>query len=255
MIKVKELSKSFATPSGKSLILNSVSFDVPDSNFTTIFGPNGCGKTTLVNILAGLDRDYSGAIEGLEYALGRIGFVFQDYRRSLLPWRTARENILFPLELRGLNYKERDNKLERLLAAVPLKLDLNQRIYNLSGGQAQAVCILRALIIQPRILVLDEPFAALDYERTLALRKFISDIAKAMNLTVIFISHDLEEALMIGDQVVFLSKNPTTVIETLKIDLPYPRSLEITTSAQFTDLRERAITIFKKCIGSDQIGI
>ena len=255
MIKIKDLSKSFSSPSGTHLILNSVSFDIPSDCFTTIFGPNGCGKTTLVNIIAGLDRDYSGTIEGLEDTKRKIGFVFQDYRRSLLPWRTVRENILFPLELQNLSSAERQRRLEELLSVVPLRLDLNQRVYSLSGGQAQSVCILRALIIKPRILVLDEPFAALDYERTLALRKFISDIAKSMKLTVLFISHDLEEAIMLGDQVVFLSKHPTQVVETLKVGLPYPRSLEMTTSAQFAMLRDQSVKIFQECIGSAEVSI
>ena len=255
MIKIKDLSKSFSSLSGNHLILNSVSFDVPTGNFTTIFGPNGCGKTTLVNIVAGLDREYSGKIEGLEDTRQKVGFVFQDYRRSLLPWRSVKDNILFPLELQGLSRGEKQNRLDELLSMVPLRLDLNQRVYSLSGGQAQSVCILRALIIQPRILVLDEPFAALDYERTLALRKFISDVAKSMKLTVLFISHDLEEAIMIGDQVVFLSRNPTSVVESLKVDLPYPRLLEITTSPEFAVLRDQSVKIFQKCVGSVETSI
>ncbi len=255
MIRIKQLSKSFSSLSGTHLILNAVSFEVPSGCFTTIFGPNGCGKTTLVNIIAGLDQNYTGTIEGLDDAKRQVGFVFQDYRRSLLPWHTVRDNIMFPLELQGLSCRERNRRLEELLSVVPLKLDLKQRVYSLSGGQAQAVCILRALIIQPRILILDEPFAALDYERTLALRKFISDIAKSMKLTVLFISHDLEEAIMLGDQVVFLSKHPTHVVETLKIDLSYPRSLEITTSAQFTTLRDRSVKIFQECIGATEVNL
>lgn len=248
MIRITSLSRSFVSNSVKKSILEDVSFDIPTNCFTTIFGPNGCGKSTLVNIIAGLDSDFKGSIEGLDETKGRIGFVFQDYKRSLLPWLSVKDNILFPLQVRGLSRAEQETRLQELLSKVPIRLDLNQRVYSLSGGQAQSACILRALIIQPKLLILDEPFAALDYEVTLALREFISDIAKAIQLTVLFISHDLEEALILGDQVVFLSKHPTSVIEVLKVDLPYPRALEITTSPEFSALRERAIRLFKKSI-------
>lgn len=250
MIAVKDLSKSFVSSAGVTLILDRISFEIPDGSFTTIFGPNGCGKTTFVNIIAGLDREYSGSVQGAELEKHQLAYVFQDYRRSLLPWCSVKENILFPLKLQNINKRERDLRLQELLSAVSLKLDLNQRVTSLSGGQAQAACILRALIINPRLLILDEPFAALDYERTLALRSLLSDIARRMKLTTLFISHDLEEAIILGDQVVFLSRQPTRIVETVKVDLPYPRSFELTTSAQFNALKDRALKIFASCVGS-----
>lgn len=245
MISVKNLKKSFISQGVTRVILDSISFDIPESSFTTFFGPNGCGKTTLVNIISGLEKEYSGKILAPDITKHEIGYVFQDYRRSLLPWHSVEENILFPLTIQGLNRTEKHKKLEQLLSVTSLKLDLSQRVFSLSGGQAQAVCILRALIINPRILILDEPFAALDYEITLALRRLISDISRAMKLTVLFISHDLEEALILGDQVVFLSRHPTKVVEVLKVDLPYPRKLELVTSQEFIDLKARSINLMQ----------
>ena len=248
MISIHSLSKSFATKNGSRTILSDVSFSIPDNCFTTIFGPNGCGKTTLLNIITGLDKDYHGAVTGLATGKHQIGYVFQDYRRSLLPWCSVKENILFPLNIQSISKQEQNAKLDALLASTSINLDLNQRVFSLSGGQAQAVCILRALIINPRLLILDEPFAALDYETTISLRRLVSDIAKAMKLTVLFISHDLEEAIALGDQVVFLSKSPTKVIEVLPVNLSYPRSFELATSREFNELRERAVSIFSSTL-------
>lgn len=255
MISIKNLSKSFISSQGVNRVLDSISFDIPEGSFTTIFGPNGCGKTTLVNIIAGLDKDFTGDIRGTELTKHGLGYVFQDYRRSLLPWHSVRENILFPLKLQRICNIEKERRLQELLSVTSLKIDLNQRVFSLSGGQAQAVCILRALIIKPRLLILDEPFAALDYERTLALRRLISDVSKSMHLTVLFISHDLEEAIILGDRVVFLSKQPTQIVETLQVNLPYPRSFELTTSTHFNLLKDSALKVFEKCVGSDGIRI
>jgi NitT/TauT family transport system ATP-binding protein len=256
MIRLKGISKSFTSTSGIHLILNSISFDINTGFFTTIFGPNGCGKTTLMNIFSGIDKNYTGTVERLNDPKQEvIGFVFQDFKKSLLPWYTVKDNILFPLELKRLSSMEKSKRLEELLSLIPLKIDLDQRVNSLSGGQAQAVCILRALIIKPSFLILDEPFAAIDYEKTLILRNLISNIAKIMKLTVLFISHDLEEAIILGDQVIFLSKPPTEVVEILEIDLPYPRLPEVTTSSKFNILKDKSLKIFHKCIDISDFNI
>ena len=250
MIQIRNLEKSFTSPSGVHKVLDGVSFDIPASSFTTIFGPNGCGKSTLVNIIAGLDRFDGGSISCNDGIKDTLGYVFQDYRRSLLPWYSVEENILFPLCLRGIKSKEARTKLDKVLSLTGLEIDLKRPVFSLSGGQAQAVCILRSLIINPKLLILDEPFAALDYERTVALRRVISSVSKSLNLTVLFISHDLEEAIALGDQVVFLSKGPTKVVEVLPVNLPYPRSIETTTSEEFLGIKQRAVKLFERCIGS-----
>lgn len=252
MIQVQNISKSFPGAHGSHLVLDGVSFPVPEGSITTIFGPNGCGKSTLVNIVAGLDAPTSGMVSGRDNVNGNLGYVFQDYRRSLLPWHTVEQNILFPLSIRGLGWREQRARLDEVIALTGIRLNPKQRVFSLSGGQAQATCILRALIVRPKLLILDEPFAALDYERTIALRDVLSNVSKSLGLTVLFISHDLDETIALGDQAVFLSKSPTKVEEILSVNLPYPRTIVTTTMAEFLEIKQQAVRIFDRCMNREQ---
>ena len=235
MISLREIKKSFTRGNSTKTVIDGISFDCEKHSFTTIFGPNGCGKSTLLNIITGLDKDYGGSLTLSGVTQHEIGYVFQDYRRSLLPWRTVRDNILFPLQIRRIPLEIQETRLQEVLKLTGLSVDLLQPVYSLSGGQAQAVCIMRALIIEPKLLILDEPFAALDYEKTLSLRSLISLISKQLKLTVVFISHDLDEAILLGDRVVFLSRYPARVIKILDVELPYPREPHLVTSTQFNE--------------------
>jgi NitT/TauT family transport system ATP-binding protein len=231
------------------VILDDVHFNVEEKSFVTLFGPNGCGKTTLMNMLCGTDHLTAGRIDGAEALQGQIGFVFQDYRRTLLPWRSGADNILLPLQLRGFSADAQRQRLDDLVRRLQPDFDLKQKIYTLSGGQAQMVSLMRALIIQPRLLILDEPFSALDYARTLSFRQLVMDIARDFGLTVLFISHDLEEALYLGDKVVFLTQKPTRVAEILPVPIPRPRQLTLFGSSDFAALKLRALEIFGRCAG------
>lgn len=249
MISLKNIEKSF----GDKKILSGVSLEIQEGTFTTIFGPNGCGKSTLVNILSGLEAASSGEVLGADKLRGKVGYVFQDYRKSLLPWGNVEENILFPLMLRGVRKEDSKARLQNLLELTGLALDLKQPVISLSGGQAQAACILRALIIEPRLLILDEPFAALDYERTLSLREKLSEITTRLKLTVLFISHDLEEAILLGDRVVFLSKSPTKVLKILDVSIQKPRTAEVLGTEEFRTLTNTGLEIFKSSCGINSL--
>ena len=228
---------------GGQVILGDVDFKVEQGSFTTIFGPNGCGKSTLMSLLCGLTVPTSGQIKSSEKIQDKIGFVFQDYRRHLLPWKTARENIFFPLKLRGISDKECHRKLDQLVERFDLHLPLDQHIFTMSGGQAQMVSLLRAVMIKPKVLILDEPFSALDYVNTLGFRQKLMEIALALDLTTIFISHDLEEALYLGDQVVFFSAKPTKVRTILKVPFARPRGPELLGNPDFAALMLKALDI------------
>ncbi len=253
MIKLHQVQKSFLQNNRRKLVLENISFELPAGSFTTLFGPNGCGKSTLVNIISGLDRPDSGEILGLDAIRGKTAYVFQDYRRSLLPWATAKENILFPLKLRGVAKEEQQKLFQEALELAKINLDWNQRVLSLSGGQAQAVAILRALIIKPKFLILDEPFAALDFERTLFLREMISEVCHKLNLTVLFICHDLEEAVILGDQVLFLSRVPTVVLQRLEVNYPSPRANNFSTTNEFLQLKVKALRYFEECCQYSQV--
>jgi len=245
MIKFNAIHRAY----GASVVLDNVSFDVQEGQFITLFGPNGCGKSTLMNILTGADKATSGTIEGVDALKGQIGFVFQDYRRTLLPWRSGKNNILLPLTLRGMDRSEQIKRLAALKEKLKPDFDLRQRIYTLSGGQAQMISLMRALIIQPKLLILDEPFSALDYGRTLAYRQMVMNVAKDFNLTTLFISHDLEEALYLGDRVVFLTGKPTRVQQILDVPFARPRAPALLGTPEFAALKLKGMEIFSQAAG------
>lgn len=239
MLAFKNISISF----NQQPVLQDFSLTITQGKIYTIFGPNGCGKSTLMNILAGLIKPQSGAVEGFAALQSKIGYVFQDYRRHLLPWLSARDNILFPLKLRGLATSEQIAQLTELLKIVPVSFNLDSCVLGLSGGQAQLVSLLRALIIKPQLLILDEPFSALDYHTTISLRQTLLAVAKAYNLTVLFISHDLDEALYLGDEVVFLTKRPAHVQQQLSVVCHSERTALWTTTPEFAALKKQALTL------------
>src|SRR5262249_229854 len=192
-VTIRGLTKRFPD----AIVYERFDLDIPRGKLVSIFGPNGCGKSTLINMITGLIPIDAGEIlfDGKPLRDIKFGYVFQNYREALFPWLRAIDNIQYPLKLMKLPKAERRTRIERMVAGLGVKIDLNRYPYELSGGQQQLVSIMRALVVEPQILFLDEPFSALDYEMTLFMRDQLQRIFVETGTTTVLVSHDLEEAV------------------------------------------------------------
>ncbi len=243
-ITVRRLSKTF----GGASVYERFDVDIARGEFVSIFGPNGCGKSTLINLIAGLIPVDGGEIlfGGKTLASTKIGYVFQNYREALFPWLTAWNNIEYPLKLMKLDPAERRARVERLVSRLGIKIDLARYPYELSGGQQQLVSILRALVVEPEVLFLDEPFSALDYEMTLFMRETLQRLFLETRTTTVLVSHDLEEAVYLADRVLLLSRRPARIADDVPMPLPRPRTDETLSDADFVRLKSHCLDIFQR---------
>jgi NitT/TauT family transport system ATP-binding protein len=242
VIEVRDLVKTFATGRAQMLALDRVSFSVTEGQFVTLVGPSGCGKSTLLQILAGLIAPTGGEarIDGATIGApmpDKIGMVFQD--PTLLPWKTALANVEFPLDLRGVDRATRRERCTRLLALVGLGEFAEHFPHELSGGMRQRVAIARGLAPDPRLILMDEPFAALDEQSRTRMGHDLLDIWDKTRKTVFFITHSLTEAIYLSDIVLVMSPRPGRIVDTIPIDLPRPRDLDLIGSEAFGRLRNR----------------
>jgi len=197
-------------------VLADLNLSVYPTEFVTIIGPNGCGKTTLLNIINGLQYPTRGAVRVMGSQKSEetpTGFVFQNYSESLFPWRNNTSNIAFPLELRGVPVRERKQKVQELCDELGLPLNLDAYPYQMSSGQQQMLTIARSLIDGSRIVLMDEPFASLDYHNKIMVQQHLLDVWKRKKMTILLVSHDIEEAIYLADRIVLLSKRPARVLK------------------------------------------
>jgi NitT/TauT family transport system ATP-binding protein len=243
-ITIRGLKKLF----GGSPVYEDFDLDVPKGAIVSVFGPNGCGKSTLINIVSGLMPHDGGQIlfDGKTIAETRLAYVFQNYREALFPWLKSIDNIRYPLKLMGLPRKEQDIRIERLLAAMEVKFDLDRYPYELSGGQQQTISIMRALVVEPEVLFLDEPFSALDYEMTLSMRDRLQRVFIETGVTMMLVSHDLEEAIYMADRILLLTRRPTRIAAYLEFDAPRPRTATTLTDPAFITLKRECLEIFQR---------
>jgi NitT/TauT family transport system ATP-binding protein len=243
-VTIRGLSKSF----DKTVVYDNFDLDIPRGELISVFGPNGCGKSTLINMIAGLIPADAGQIlfDGRRLAEIKFGYVFQNYREALFPWMRAFDNIAYPLKLMNVPPGERRVRTEKLVAHLGIKLDLGLYPYQMSGGQQQLVSILRALVVEPEILFLDEPFSALDYEMTLFMREQLQRIFLETGTTTILVSHDLEEAVFLADKVLLLSRHPARVAAFTPVTAARPRTDATLSEADFVHTKAECLEIFQR---------
>jgi NitT/TauT family transport system ATP-binding protein len=243
-VTIRGLTKHFPD----AVLYDRFDLDIPRGKLVSIFGPNGCGKSTLINMITGLTPTDAGEIlfDGKPLRDIKFGYVFQNYREAMFPWLRAFDNIAYPLKVMGVPKPERTVRVERIVANLNVKIDLNLYPYQMSGGQQQLVSIMRALVVEPEILFLDEPFSALDYEMTLFMREQLQRVFMETATTTVLVSHDLEEAVYLSDRILLLSRHPARAVEFVHYDAPRPRTLKTMSEADFVGTKAHCLEVFQR---------
>ena len=244
VLEVKDLQVVYASGANRLQAIKSVSLAINRGELVCVVGPSGCGKTTLLKSMSGLKPPTSGAVilngKKISGPPEGLALVFQEYNRSLLPWYSVLRNVTFPLAAKKLSATEQKDRAYRALEAVGLKGFEDKYPWELSGGMQQRVAIARAVAYRPVILLMDEPFAAVDALTRSDLEDLILKIQRAEGLTCLFVTHDIDESVYLGNRVIVLSGRPTTVRETFTINLPFPRD-QVTAKAlpEFVKMRTK----------------
>ena len=240
---IRDLNQSFPRDDGSRLVvLDHLSFEVQDKEFVCILGSSGCGKTTLLRLIAGLDEAQAGSIildgEEIRGPNPKVGMVFQEY--SLFPWRTVNDNIAFGLEMKGMGKEERYRIAEKYLDLVNLSQFRTSYPSELSGGMRQRVAVTRALALDPVLLLMDEPFGALDAQTRNMLQKELLEIWEKTKKTIIFITHSVDEAVFLADRIIVLTPRPGRICQIFPIELKRPRDR---TSVEFAQVRRQVLDL------------
>jgi NitT/TauT family transport system ATP-binding protein len=246
-IVIQQVSKTYASRRGDVLALNDVSFEIAKGEFITLLGPSGCGKTTLLRMVAGLDTATSGTLtlagQAITGPAAGLGIVFQ--KDVLLDWRTALQNVMLAVELQDLRKSDYLDRAKHLLTLFGLGEFLDKHPWELSGGMRQRVAICRALVTDPTLLLMDEPFGALDALTRDALNLELQDTWMRSRKTIIFVTHSIAEAILLSDRVCVMAARPGRIVEVLDIDFPRPRTLAVCESPQFSSYTRRVREIFE----------
>lgn len=251
LLSVRDLQKTYGTPPNELEAIRTVSFDVERGDFTTIVGPSGAGKTTLLRCLGALLDRSGGTVtlsgQEIDAPPQEMACVFQDYSRSLMPWFTVGRNVSLPLVNKFDDKADRLRRMRTALAEVGLDGFEESYPWQLSGGMQQRVAIARAIAYQPDILLMDEPFASVDAQTRAELEDLILRVRHEVGVTILLVTHDIDEAVYLGDQVVVLSRRPTEVVEVIDVALPRPRDqLETKSLPRFVELRSHILTLIRQ---------
>jgi NitT/TauT family transport system ATP-binding protein len=251
MLEIRELGKSYGSGDKVTHALRSITFSIGEGELVCVVGPSGCGKTTLLKCIAGLLRPTRGEVvlkgSPVTGPPEEMAVVFQEYNRSLMPWSTVRNNVLLPLRHKPLGRAERTRLVEEALAAVGLTRFIDHYPWQLSGGMQQRVAIARALANQPSILLMDEPFASVDAQTRGDLEDLVLRVHEQFGITILFVTHDIDESVYLSDRIIVLTNTPTVVKEIVGVDLPTPRDqLETKELAEFAHLRAYVYRLIKR---------
>lgn len=241
-LQVKNLTKIYQGAGGNEVVaLDGVNLEVQESEFVMIVGPSGCGKTTLINIIGGLDE----ATEGEVLLDGRAvtapgadrGMVFQGY--SLFPWLTVQKNVEFGLKMKGVPAQERAQKAQKFIDLVGLNGFEDALPKQLSGGMKQRVAIARTLANEPEVLLMDEPFGALDAQTRVVMQELLADISRRTGTTILFITHDIDEAVLLGQRIYVMSRRPGTIRDVIEVKLPGERNHNSLVLPEFLETKKK----------------
>ena len=248
LLQVKGVTKSFSTAGTDMVAIRSAELTVCDGEFVAIVGPSGCGKSTLLQIIAGLLPASGGEVNLAGKRVDRppadMVYLFQQYTKSLFPWLTVEQNVAFAFEHRlQLSRADKQERCRKFLRMVKLEDFCNSYPYQLSGGMQQRVAIARALAAEPKILLMDEPFSSVDALTRLELQELVLEIRQRANLTIILVTHDVDEAVYLSDKVAVLSHRPSEIVEVIPTHLPRPRDPVATRATEvFLDLRAHLLS-------------
>ena len=250
VLRVDQLSKVYGRGSARVEAVRDVSLVVRERELVSIVGPSGAGKTTILKCLAGLLSPTGGRVE-LDGQLvngppEKLGVVFQEYGRSLMPWMTVVSNVMLPLKGKRISKPEMRYRACEVLCSVGLSGTESRFPWQLSGGMQQRVAIARALAYQPEVLLMDEPFASVDAQTRMELEDLVLDVRSRFGVTIVFVTHDIDEAVYLGDRVVVLSRPPTVTEQVVTVDLPSPRDqLHTKSQPRFAELRTEILSLIK----------
>jgi len=245
MLTINELGKTFDSNKGPVIALEDINLEVNRGELAVIVGPSGCGKSTLLNIVAGLEQKTTGvaALEGKEIDTPGAdrGMVFQSY--TLFPWLTVRKNVEFGLRLKGVPAAERAEIARKYIGLVGLEEFENALPKELSGGMKQRVAIARVLANSPVMLLMDEPFGALDAQTRILLQELLLDVWRKEKTTILFITHDIDEAILLADNVYIMSSRPGRIKAKIPITIPRPRDHKATVTPEFSAVKSQIMDL------------
>jgi ABC-type nitrate/sulfonate/bicarbonate transport system ATPase subunit len=247
-VELREVSKEFVTRDRRVVALRNIDFSIAHNEFAAILGPSGCGKSTLLNMVAGFDRPSGGQVRvngaSVEAPDPSRGVVFQE--AALFPWYTVWDNVSFGPRTMGVPAAQYRPKVEAYLDQVGLRGFEHHYPAELSGGMKQRVGIARVLVMEPEVLLMDEPFGSLDAQTRLVMQELLLSVWERHHQTVLFITHDIEEALLIADSVSVMTARPGRIKKRLVVNLPRPRSVEVTTSPVFNELKRQVLALIRE---------